>query len=142
MDVDQDAALDEPQMVDEPQETPTNRRARVEDAVDEGDEPTRTFTKPYPSDRKAGFILRHGSPPAQFEFGHLHGDGTNDYFPFADRSEWEIAQWVKNEAISDAAFDRFCKIPSVRTPARSSPDCPLTCGLSGSPTRPSRMRAI
>lgn len=121
MEVDEElyAADDEaPDSNELPTDRPMDRRARVEDVVDEGDRPhvPSSFVTAYPSARKAGLVVRTGTPPAVKEFAHLQGDGTNPYFPFANRAEWEIAQWVKNEGISDAAFDRFNEMPSVRFP--------------------------
>lgn len=103
----------------QPSRDPSDRRARVEEIVDEGDTPVgpSSFCTPYPTTRKPGLVHRTGSPPAESEFRHLHGDESNPYFPFASEAEWELAQWFKSEAITDSAVDRYCKMPSVS-------DCP------------------
>ncbi|KZW03090.1 hypothetical protein EXIGLDRAFT_636720, partial [Exidia glandulosa HHB12029] len=54
-----------------------------------------------------------GQPPLRGQFAHLRGQ-NNKYAPFASQAEWELAQWVKNEGLSDAAFDRFCKLSSMQ----------------------------
>lgn len=93
-------------------ETPTDRRARVEEVVDEGD--SSEYVEEFPREREAGKVIGnvrdrpcdgHAIPPSQ--------SATNRYEPFADQGEWDFVQWIKNEGVSDAAFDRYCKLSNV-----------------------------
>ena len=46
-----------------------------------------------------------------FEERNTVSDGS--YSPFTSRLEWEMAQWVVNEKISQKAFNRLLDIPNV-----------------------------
>ncbi|KZV91631.1 hypothetical protein EXIGLDRAFT_769682 [Exidia glandulosa HHB12029] len=109
--MDIDPPVDEP--AERPALSPTDRRTRVEEVIDEGDKQATIIDK-YPVVAGAGMIKRTDASPHQHAYDALRDGNTNVYSPFANRVEWEIAQWVKNEGISDAAFDRFCDLPSMR----------------------------
>lgn len=48
-------------------------------------------------------------------------DFDNLYYPFADRSEWEVAEFLLTSELSMAAIDRFLSLTLVSYPLISWP---------------------
>ncbi|KZV79162.1 hypothetical protein EXIGLDRAFT_782730 [Exidia glandulosa HHB12029] len=107
MDIDNDGSMSGEQVDSFLLDTPRDRRARCEDAVDEGEDSE--HIQPYPAERRAGEPIpdRKDSPPITFSVGE------NRYAPFANKADWELGQWIKTEGVSDAACNRFCGLDST-----------------------------
>lgn len=78
-----------------------DRRARVEDALDE--EPV--ATKCFPG---AGKILGHTSIPQ-----NAYAADPNPYHPFANKTDWEIAWWAKKRGPGQTAFNDLLEVEGV-----------------------------
>lgn len=78
-----------------------DRRARVEDALDE--EPV--ATKSFPG---AGGIVGHTAVPQ-----NAYAADPNPYHPFANKTDWEMAWWAKKRGPGQTAFNDLLEVEGV-----------------------------
>ncbi|OBZ67180.1 hypothetical protein A0H81_13050 [Grifola frondosa] len=92
----------------------TGRQTRVEEVEDEepGGLPKRPWIEDFPLLAAEVF----GQASTQFEDIHAekHTAGEDQWAPFADREEWELAEWLMTTGISQEAIDSYLKLPITR----------------------------
>jgi hypothetical protein len=105
--------------VPEPSPEPRpSKRARVEEVEDEDsvrvqrgpDTQNRRFVEAYP--RPAGIAIGQGKTKFQILHEKQTKQGESNYAPFANKEEWELAQWLSRR-VGQTAIDEYLKLPIV-----------------------------
>lgn len=94
-------------------DSPPDRRARVEDVEDEGEEPSQDHiphTEDYP--RPAGTRLRRGECHFEQVKREQESKQRGSWAPFEDEEEWGLAEWLLLN-VGQNATDKFLKLPIV-----------------------------
>lgn len=56
--------------------------------------------------------LNHLQQMDHDEYAHIH-DTENVYYPFASKSEWELANWLSSGALSQKEIDHYLQLQCV-----------------------------
>lgn len=102
-------------------DTPSKRRrVTVEEVPDEeAGLPRKPWVEDFP--QPAGTPLREGQTYFKGLRERRMGEDESPYAPFADKEEWELAQWLATSGISQQALDKFLKLDIVRHPTHCNP---------------------
>ncbi|KAF9548524.1 hypothetical protein CPC08DRAFT_648414 [Agrocybe pediades] len=97
-----------------------SKRARVEDVYDDDDDdspnnrrPTTTsrFVEPYP--RSAGTPLSQACPKFEKLKAEQEKQGENEWAPFRDKEEWELARWL-SARVGHTGIEEYLALPIVQ----------------------------
>lgn len=130
MDVDNNPGLSEPWAVDnplpnidmagavssDPPEPVANpHRVTVEEVEDEdspGGLPKKPWVGEFPYD--VATIIGEGKTRFEELLAQNQAAGINNFAPFADREDWELASWLVKSGLSQEAIDDYLTLPIVR----------------------------
>lgn len=103
----------------EPERDMQDKRARVEEVVDEDAEPSGIPKDPYAQYLHPLAGARYGEGKIPFEEYLAERkaagleDESNPWAPFKDEEEWELGRWLLTSGLSQEGIDRYLKLKIV-----------------------------
>ncbi len=97
-------------------DAPSNpRRVTVEEVedIEAGGLPKKPWVGEYPDSVAA--VVGEGKTLFETLLETNRAAGVDNFAPFADREEWDLASWLVSSGLSQEAIDEYLTLPIVRT---------------------------